>query len=200
VVTYALLCANAAAFAWQLAVGLDVSAFRGGAIPFEILTFSDVDLPDVVPPPLTVVTGLFLHAGLLHAASNLLFLWLVGRAVEDALGRRRFAALYAASGIAGALAQIVGAAAGGRGLMVPIIGASGAIAGVLAAWALLARGARRIAVAAIAGWAALQLASAIFGGSPGVAYLAHLGGLVTGGLIARALGPRPAWRERHASG
>jgi membrane associated rhomboid family serine protease len=196
VVTYALVAANAAAFAWQLGAGLEVSAFRGGAIPYEILTLSDVDLPDVVPPPFTIVTSLFLHAGFLHAASNLAVLWLV-RGAEDALGRRRFAALYAASGIAGTLAQIVGAAATG-GLLVPIVGASGAVAGVLAAYALLVARRRSLAAAAIAGWAAVQLLSALLGGAPGVAYLAHVGGLVAGGLGARALGARAAWRDRRA--
>lgn len=198
VVTYALVAANVVAFVWQLAVGIDVAAFRGGAIAFEILTFTDVDLPDLVPPPLTLLTSMFLHAGFLHLASNLLFLWTFGDDVEVAVGRRGFALLYAAAGLAAGLVQTVAAAATGD-LMVPMVGASGAIAGVLAAYLRLFPRARVIGVAVIGVWLALQILAVVFGGHPGVAHFAHLGGFVAGWLLARVLG-RPAPRAHHASG
>lgn len=210
VVTYALVATNVAAFAWQLGVGLDVSAFRGGAIPYEILTLSDIDLPALVPPPLTIVSSMFLHGGFVHAASNLLFLWIFGDDVEDALGRRRFAGFYLAAGIAAALAQTVAAAASGD-LLVPMVGASGAIAGVLAAYVTLFPRARVLSLVVvflyvrlvpvpaaifIGLWFALQVASVIFGGEPGVAFFAHIGGFVAGLILVRAVGRRPAWRAR----
>lgn len=209
-VTYVLVAANVAAFAWQLGVGLEPSAFRGGAIPYEILTLTDVDLPALVPPPLTILSSMFLHAGFVHVASNLLFLWIFGDDVEDALGRTRFVAFYLAAGVAAALAQTVAAAASGD-LLVPMVGASGAIAGVLAAYVTLFPRARVLSLVVlvlyvrlvpvpaalfIGLWFALQVASAIFGGEPGVAFVAHIGGFVAGWLLVRAMGRRPAWRAR----
>jgi len=202
VATYVLLAANAAAFVWQLGAGLDVSAFRGGAIPFEILTLTDVDLPDLVPPPLTILTSLFLHAGFLHLSSNLLVLWMLGRGVESALGPGRLAALHLAAGVAGALAQTVAAAAAGD-LMVPIVGASGAIAGVLAAYMTLFPRARVLALpvpALIGAWFVLQIASVLFGGGPGVAFFAHIGGFVAGLVLVRTLGRRRGRDARRICG
>ncbi len=133
IVTIAFIAANVAAFLWQidapaigvaLASGADLgrildfasgrlqeSVLRGGAIPYEILTFHDIELRDVVPPPLTVLTSMFLHGGVGHIASNMLFLWIFGNNVEDALGRVRFAAFYVASGIAAAATVCASAAA-----------------------------------------------------------------------------------------
>jgi membrane associated rhomboid family serine protease len=213
VVTYALVAANVVAFGWQLGAGIDVSAFRGGAIPYEILTLSDVDLPALVPPPLTILTSMFLHGGFLHVAANLLFLWIFGNNVEDALGRGRFVVFYLAAGVAAALAQTVASAATGD-LMVPMVGASGAIAGVLAAYMTLFPHARVLALVVIVVfvrvlpvpaslfiglWFALQILSVIFGGTPGVAFFAHIGGFVAGFILVRTMGRRPAWRARRVS-
>lgn len=202
--TYALVAANVAAFAWQIASGLEASAFRGGAIPYEILTLSDVDLPGLVPPPLTVLTSLFLHAGFVHVATNLAVLSLLGGDVEVALGRVRFVAVYLAAGVAAALCQVVAAAASG-GELVPIVGASGAIAGVLAAWVTFfprARVLRRLPIpgSALVGlWFVLQILALVRGGRPGVALFAHIGGFVAGLVLARAVGRRPT-RAHRASG
>jgi len=213
VVTYALIATNVAAFVWQLGVGIDVSALRGGAIPYEILTFSDIELPAIAPPPLTIFTSMFLHGGFVHIASNLLFLWIFGNNVEDALGRRRFLVFYLATGVAAALAQTVAAAASGDAL-VPMVGASGAIAGVLAAYMTLFPHARVLALIIIVIfvrvtpvpaalfiglWFFLQVFAVVFGGEPGVAFVAHIGGFVAGWLLVRILGRRPAWRARRVS-
>jgi membrane associated rhomboid family serine protease len=213
VVTYALIAINVAAFVWQLGVGIDVSALRGGAIPYEILTFSDIELPAVAPPPLTIFTSMFLHGGLVHIGSNLLFLWIFGNNVEDALGRRRFLVFYLVAGVAAALAQTVVAAATGDGL-VPMVGASGAIAGVLAGYMVLFPHARVLALVVIVIfirvmpvpaslfiglWFVLQVFSVLFGGAPGVAFFAHIGGFVAGFLLVRIVGRRPAWRARRVS-
>src|SRR6185369_2330341 len=104
----------------------------GGAIPYEILTFHDVRPLDLVAPPFTILTSMFLHGGLMHVGGNMLFLWIFGNNVEDVLGRGRFVVFYLACGVAAAIAQV-----GVTALGVPMVGASGAIAGVLAAYMVL---------------------------------------------------------------
>ena len=213
VVTIALVAANVVAFLWQLSTGLELSVLRGGVIPYEVLTFTDVEVPAVLPPPLTIVTSMFLHGGLAHIGSNMLFLWIFGNNVEDALGRGRFLAFYVASGVVAALAQVA-VSAMGEELGVPMVGASGAIAGVLAGYMVLFPHARVLTLLIIvifirltwlpAGlliglWFALQLFSAVFGGTPGVAFFAHVGGFVAGFVLVRVMGRRARWRARRVS-
>jgi membrane associated rhomboid family serine protease len=202
VVTILLVALNLAGFAWQLlGVGMERSVLQGGAIPFEILTFQDVWPRDVVPPPLTILTAMFLHGGLGHLASNMLFLWIFGNNVEDAMGRPRFAAFYVACGVVAALTQVFASAATG-GLDAPMVGASGAIAGVLAAYLRLFPGARVLTLAfvflvwlpawlVLGLWIVTQILAVVSGGAPGVALFAHIGGFGAGWLlVARFLPPR----------
>src|SRR5438067_4052202 len=84
----------------------------------------------VIPPWATLFTSMFLHGGWLHLGGNVLFLWIFGNNIEDLLGRGRFLLLYLASGVAAALAQALADQLG----QVPMVGASGAIAGVLGAY------------------------------------------------------------------
>jgi len=212
VVTFALIALNALAFVWQLSIGLEQSVLRAGAIPYEILTFQDVEWRNLVPPPFTIFTSMFLHGGLGHIGTNMLTLWIFGNNVEDALGRPRFVAFYVASGVVAALAQTVASTISGDAL-VPMVGASGAIAGVLAGYLVLFPHARILTLVFIvifvqlvhlpAGffigvWFVLQLAASV-GGSPGVAVMAHIGGFVAGYLLVRVLGRRPSWRARRLS-
>ena len=213
IVTVALIAANALAFAWQLQVGLDLSALRGGAIPFEILTFQDVYPPDIVPPPLTILTSMFLHGGWLHIGFNMLTLWIFGNNVEDALGRARFVAFYVLAGIAAAVAQALASTMAGAA-EVPMVGASGAIAGVLAAYLILFPYARVLTAIVIVifirlvylparlfiiGWFVLQVLPVLFGGATpggGVAFFAHIGGFLAGLALVKIMGRRPSWRGR----
>jgi len=210
-VTYALVAANVGAFLlWQLPLGLQESVLRGGAIPYEILTLQDVWPRDVVAPPFTILTSMFLHGGFGHIVSNLLFLWIFGNNVEDALGRFRYLAFYLGCGVAAALAQTVGQAVHGD-VQTPMVGASGAIAGVLAAYITLFPGAR-VRTLFILGffiffrdlpswlligfWFAQQLLSVILGSATsGVAFMAHVGGFVAGLVLVRVLGRRATWRR-----
>ena len=215
VLTVSLILLNAAVFLWQvLGVGLPLSVQIGGAIPYEILTLRDLPPLDLVAPPFTILTSLFLHGGFLHIAANMLFLWVFGNNVEDVLGRGRFLALYFASGIVAALAQIVVSALSGdpAALLVPMVGASGAIAGVLAAYMLLFPRARVLTLVPIfflirlmylpatffiGAWFVIQLVSALLGGeSSGVAFVAHIGGFVTGWIFVRIFATRHIWRSR----
>jgi membrane associated rhomboid family serine protease len=215
IVTYALVALNAGAFLlWQLPLGLQESVLRGGAIPYELLTFRDIGYRDVVSPPFTVLTSMFLHGGWVHIGSNMLFLWIFGNNVEDALGRVRYLAFYLACGIAAALAQTFAQSFAGD-VETPMVGASGAIAGVLAAYMTLfpRAGVRTIvfllvfftvttlpAWLLIGIWFAQQLLSALFGGgTTGVAFMAHVGGFVAGFVLVRVVGRRASWRARRVS-
>src|SRR5438552_2304791 len=113
VVTFALLCANVAVFAVQklvpAATGMKI-LYAGGAIPYEISHLTDLvdgalQPRDLVPPPFTVLTSMFLHGGIEHLIGNLWFLWVFGDNVEDAMGPWRFLGFYLAIGTLAALAQ-----------------------------------------------------------------------------------------------
>jgi membrane associated rhomboid family serine protease len=201
-VTWALIAANVVAYGWQLAVGINLSALIGGAIPYEIMTFRDIGPRDLLPPPFTILTSMFLHGGLLHLGGNLLFLWVFGPNVEDVLGRLRFLGFYLASGVAAAIAQMLLSVAAGDPL-IPMVGASGAIAGVMGAYIVLFPRARVLtavpifvfirfmhlpAAFFIGLWFFLQMLYAFLGGSgSGVAFFAHIGGFVFGWLVTKVL-------------
>src|SRR4029077_3262341 len=108
--------------------------FEFGMVPAVL--FGDRALPPglaVIPPWATIFTSMFLHGGWLHLGGNMLFLWIFGNNVEDLLGRARYLLLYLACGVAAALMQ----AAVDPISEVPMVGASGAIAGVLGAYLLV---------------------------------------------------------------
>ena len=149
----------------------------------------------------TLITSMFLHANLLHVAGNMLFLWIFGNNVEDKLGELRFLVVYFASGIAGSLLQIFIT----PDSTIPMLGASGAISGLLAAYVLYFPRARVLtfvvpffiftlpAYVFIGYWIALQALNAFLnigaiGG--GVAFFAHVGGFGTGLILALLLRPR----------
>jgi membrane associated rhomboid family serine protease len=144
-----------------------------------------------ISEPLTLVTYQFLHAGWLHLLSNLLFLWVFADNIEDAYGHAGFVLFYLLSGIAGGLTHVLMQPAS----TAPLIGASGAVSGVLAAYAILFPKARvwillfmRIpiplpAIWVLGGWFALQVLSVYTSGGLGeveVAWWAHIGGFVAG--------------------
>jgi membrane associated rhomboid family serine protease len=157
---------------------------------------------------------MFLHAGLLHLAGNMLFLWIFGDNLEEALGHFGFVLLYFAAGLAAAVAQIAADPAS----TVPMVGASGAIAGVMGGYLLLFPRARvdvllifivfykvlTVPAWLVLGlWFALQLFSGAAAGAAegGVAYWAHSGGFAAGLLLSAPLwlrrgGPR-YWMRTH---
>ena len=146
---------------------------------------------------LAVLTSLFLHGSLAHLAFNMLFLWIFGNNLEDRWGRVRYLLFYVAAGVAATLAFVVTSPSS----VVPLIGASGAIAGVMGAYLVLFP---RTRILGLVGLLPLPLPAWVFlgfwfvsqflGGSDGVAYAAHIGGFVFGlavGFIVRATAPRP---------
>lgn len=161
----------------------------------------------------TIFTSMFLHGNWLHVGSNMLFLWIFGDNIEDYLGKARFLFFYAACGVAAAVAQI----ASDPFSTIPMVGASGAIAGILGAYLLLFPGARVLtlipifiifttvelpAYFIIGYWALIQFLNAsLLGGGEmlrggGVAYFAHIGGFVAGVFLVLLFGGRPRRTRR----
>jgi membrane associated rhomboid family serine protease len=187
-----------------------------GAIPEEITTFEP--LPQVAQAcggksvVLSIFTSMFLHGGWLHIIGNMLFLWVFGNNVEDRMGHGVFVLFYLVAGIVAAYAQ----AAASSGSEVPLIGASGAVAGVLGAYLVLYPGARVLtlvffffitmielpAVVVLGLWFVLQAFQGLgsLGGDPvGVAWFAHIGGFAFGAVVALAFYRRQRLRRVPAS-
>jgi membrane associated rhomboid family serine protease len=145
-----------------------------------------------MPVWLTLFTAMFLHGSPMHLIGNMLYLWIVGDNVEEVLGSVRYILVYLACGLVGSLSQI----AASPNSMIPTLGASGAIAGIMGAYViwfphnqirvLVFRFITELpAVVVIGGWIVLQIWSGAgsirkSGESGGVAYLAHVGGAATG--------------------
>jgi membrane associated rhomboid family serine protease len=190
--------------------GRTVLFHRAGAIPLEITTLHDLPPLDLVAPPFTILTSMFLHAGFLHLLGNMWFLWIFGDNVEDRMGPWKFVAFYLLTGTIGAVAQslLMPWSSG------PMVGASGAVAGVLGGYFLLFPRARvstlllifRVSVPAwvfLGVWFAAQL---FLGNASGVAWMAHVGGFLAGlGLVRLFATPQlraaeleplpPPWRR-----
>lgn len=168
--------------------------FSYGAIP-ALITGAEIrpnyffDIPDSA----TLLTSVFMHGGLLHLGGNMLYLWIFGDNVEDSMGPIKFTLFYLACGIAATFTHI----AIDPSSVTPLVGASGAIAGVLAAYLMLhphaevrviiviiifVRWASFPAVVVLAGWILIQFLSApsSLAEDGGVAYFAHIGGFVAG--------------------
>jgi len=168
----------------------------------------------VVPAWTTVFTYMFMHGGFWHLAGNMLFLWIFGNNIEDAMGHARFFAFYVLCGVAAVFAQVLP----NPGSIVPMIGASGAISGVLGAYLLLYPRARVLlglplgflivqlgrfpAGWVLVAWFVMQLlmggmnATRVAGAEGGVAFGAHIGGFVAGLLLVTIFKRRnvPLWR------
>jgi membrane associated rhomboid family serine protease len=196
--TFALIGVNVAIFLIQISVGdaantAIIIAF--GAIPSEIDRFA----PHVgwIAADRSLVTCMFLHEGWDHILGNMLFLFVFGDDIEEALGPWRFLAFYLLCGIAGSLAYVAVNAHSNQ----PLIGASGAIAGVLGAYMLIRPCARVVVLVIylpirvpawlmIGLWALLQVVHLAGKDNEGVAYMAHVGGLVAGVVLFLLMRPR----------
>jgi len=212
VVTYGLIGLCGIVYLAQLALGqagFQRAFYSFGLIP-AVLTGRAMLPPDLelVPPVVTILTSMFLHGGFFHLAGNMLYLWIFADNVEDSLGRFRFAVFYFLCGVGAAMAQVVPE----PGSKVPMVGASGAISGVLGAYLLMHPHARVLvavpivfvlqivrlrAVTVLGFWFLLQLLSSLMAsqGEGGVAFRAHVGGFVTGLVLLPLfrLGRRQRW-------
>jgi membrane associated rhomboid family serine protease len=210
IVTVGLISLNCLVFFYLLSWGKEFqnALFKWGAIPFEI-THGQELTPDLAfSIPLSLFSSMFMHGGFLHLAGNMLYLWIFGDNVEDKLGHLKFFIFYILCGLAAALTHIVTA----PNSQIPMVGASGAIAGVLGAYMIRFPHARiltliffgyfirmtRISALFVLGfWFILQLLYGLpslgsVGG--GVAWFAHVGGFLAGIFLFKLftiLSPQP---------
>lgn len=199
VVTIVLIVTCIAIFLWELSLGeaFDSAVMLLGLTP-SLFAHPETQLFGV-PAWLTIVTSMFLHAGWLHIGGNMLYLWIFGNNIEDAMGHGKFTLFYFVCGIVAGLTMILV----DSNSHAPVVGASGAISGVLAAYMLLYPRARvRVwlffyvvwirAVWVVGVWFALQLlnAAATPASEPGTAWWAHVGGFAAGLMLTPVLKSR----------
>ena len=205
VVVYGLILVNAVVWLLQLSMG-DAFTMGFATVPYEITSGTDLvgikriladgesialrHYPGPVPIYLTLLTSMFMHGSWMHIIGNMLYLWIFGDQIEDRLGRGKFLLFYLLCGLAAGLAQVLFQPRS----MIPCLGASGAIAGVLGAY-LIRHSSNRVrvlfvnrvvalpALVVLGGWILLQIisqVSVVGGAGGGVAYMAHIGGFLAG--------------------
>jgi membrane associated rhomboid family serine protease len=221
VVTVAIMLACTVVYVFQhlllSPVGAQQFAYVFGLVP-AVLTgreFLPVEIA-AVPPVATIITSMFVHGGFLHLAGNMLYLWIFGNNIEDAMGHVRFLLFYLLCGVAAVAAQVWP----NPGSELPMVGASGAISGVLGAYMLLFPRARVLlglplgflivrlgrfpAIWVLAAWFLMQLimgsiaaARAVGESQGGIAFGAHIGGFIAGLAFVTVFKRRgvPLWRR-----
>lgn len=205
--TVTFIAISVLVFVWQLSLGeqLQRVVFSLGVIPATL--FGGKSLPPeiaIIPPWMTVFTSMFMHGGWMHLIGNMLYLWVFGNNIEDAMGHARFFVFYVLCGWAAVLAQ----ALPDPNSEVPMIGASGAISGILGAYVLIYPHARVLvaiplgiiihtlripAVYVLGFWFLMQLINSALAGQQqgGVAFGAHIGGFIAGMVLI------PFFKYRH---
>jgi len=215
VITIGLIVINVLVYVNQLTLPPRAAVrfvYLYGLIPLEISS-GDLMVPHPVPLYGTILTSMFVHGGLFHLAGNMLYLWIFGDNVEDRLGRVRYLLFYLLSGVGAAAAQILS----DPHSKIPMVGASGAISGVLGAYLLLYPHARVVtlvffgwfvrvieirALIVLGFWIVVQLVSGLLTWGAqvgGVAWFAHVGGFVAGLVMVIPLRRRaevPDWGGR----
>ncbi len=218
--TYLLIAANVLVFVLLQGLGANERfTYSFSTVPREILTGKDVARPVTVGDPLsgasgtfelqptpipvylTLLTSMFMHGGLAHIFGNMLYLWIFGDNIEDELGHIRYLFFYLLCGILAGLAHVLTTVLFKQNPLLPALGASGAISGVLAGYMVL-HPQRRVrvlmlrtiqevpAIFAIGIWFLFQLVSGLgmLGGGAqagGIAYGAHIGGFLSGLLLVK---------------
>jgi hypothetical protein len=207
--TVLLIGLNVLAFFYELSLGkeLDVFIMQYGAVPLRFILAGQMEQVSTLERFLPLFTSMFLHGGWLHLGGNMLYLWIFGDNIEDRLGYVRFVAFYLACGLAAALTQIYIHPTA----KIPMVGASGAVAGVLGAYLILFPHAHVLALIPIVFffqivelpaslflvfWFLMQFLSGAIAitGAPyvtgGVAWWAHIGGFVCGVALGFVLPKR----------
>jgi len=225
-VNYLIIALNVIVFVFlQGMSGDNVFTFSYATVPAEILSGRDIvtdakaitdpytgehfTMPGLgpigIPVYFTLITSMFMHGGWAHIAGNMLYLWIFGDNIENAIGHRRYLFFYLLCGITASLSHVFATKLLGQNLLIPSLGASGAISGVLGAYILLFPR-RRVtmffirfithvsAFWAIGIWIVFQLINGLgmLGGAEagGVAYAAHLGGFLAGLVLIKLFLPR----------
>ena len=224
-INYLIIGLNVLVFVFlQGMSGDNVFTYSYATVPAEILTGHDIvtsakvltdpttgehiTMPGLGPTPspvyITLITSMFMHGGFAHIAGNMLYLWIFGDNIENAIGHKRYLIFYLLCGIIASLSHVFVTKFIGQDPLVPSLGASGAISGVLGAYILLFPR-RRVtmffirfithvsAFWAIGIWIVFQLISGLGmlgGASTGVAYAAHIGGFIAGMVLIKLFIPR----------
>lgn len=219
-ITWGIIIANIFVFVFLQGMGENAAfTYAFSTVPGEILTNTDIitdakivrdlssgqsfEIPGLqmtpIPVYFTMITSMFMHGSIGHIAGNMLYLWIFGDNLENLLGHFRYLVFYILCGVIASLSHVVFTQLVGADALVPSLGASGAISGVLGGYLLLYPTRRVKAllgwfIVAIPSWVALglwillQLVSgfgAINGESDGVAYAAHIGGFAAGFLLIK---------------
>lgn len=206
-VNYLLIALNILVFILFQGMGANEAfTLSYSTVPKEILTGSDITVPPlgVTPIPVwgTLLTSMFMHGGIAHIFGNMLYLWVFGDNLENAMGHFKYLIFYILCGIIASLCHVMYANALGRDLLVPSLGASGAISGVLGGYMLLfPKNEVRVlafytvirvpALITLGLWIATQVVNGLgmLGGQQeaggGVAYAAHIGGFVAGLVLVK---------------
>ena len=216
VITILLMAICIAVFVWQVTLGDNQvrDLFYGlGVVPALLL--GPLQLPPekyIVHPIITLFSSMFLHSGWLHVLGNMLYLWIFGNNVEDAMGHRSFLLFYFTCGAIAGLTQCITT----PDSTIPMVGASGAVAGTLGAYLLLHPKARILtfiflgifwtfirlpAVVVLGGWIAIQTLNGMWATGPGsgVAWMAHVGGFAAGFFLVGVFKRRSSpffWQAR----
>lgn len=216
IVTIGLIAMNLLVFCYQVSLGRELNGFlvQYGAIPLRFILARHIEGVSIVERYAPLFTSMFLHGGWIHVFGNMLYLWIFGGTAEDRLGHVRFVLLYILCGLGAALTQIYLDPSS----RLPIIGASGAVAGVLGAYLWLFPHARIVALVPLmffwqvvevpamffllvwflmqllSGAASVTATQALAGG---VAWWAHIGGFVSGMILGVLLSMRKpvAWAD-----
>ena len=227
VVNYLLIVANVLVFVFLQGLGTnDTFTYAFSTVPQEIVSGRDVvtarrnvndalsgdrfTLPGLQPTPvpvyLTLLISMFMHGGLAHLFGNMLFLWIFGDNLENALGRARYLIFYIVCGLIAGLSHVAATSLMGGNMLIPSLGASGAISGVLGGYLLLFPH-RRVKVLmmrtvtevpafmALGLWFLFQVVNGlgILGADSqagGVAYAAHIGGFIAGCVLVKLFATR----------
>jgi len=209
-ITLGLILTNGLVFYHQMSLDTVESQnfiFKWGAIPYQIHHGEVLREFPEIPLPLTIFSSMFLHGGFLHLFGNMLYLWIFGNNIEDTLGHLRFLLFYLVCGLVAGLAQVFS----NPESTVPMIGASGAVAGVLGAYLLLFPGARILtlffififikfvrlpALVVLGFWFFIQLLGVWGGSISNVAFFAHVGGFIAGLILVKIFQPGQSKRRR----
>lgn len=231
-VNYLLILTNILVFVFLQGLGTDIHfTFAYSTVPAEILSGQDivtnsrilqdpnsgqhVEMPGLqptdIPVYLTLITSMFMHGGLAHLAGNMLYLWICGDNLENMMGHQRYFFFYLLCGIIAGLSHVFASAFFGQSLLIPSLGASGAIAGVLGGYMLLFP-TRRIyiwvflgtialpAFLAVGLWFVFQVINGLGAigeeAAGGIAYAAHIGGFIAGMLAVKFFVPKKVIRQK----
>lgn len=203
-INYLIIAANILVFVFAQGLGGNEAFLMSfSTVPQEILTNQDLTSNGLGTTPIpvygTIFTAMFMHGSIAHIAGNMLYLWIFGDNLENAMGHLRYLVFYLLAGLCATLSHVLLASYTHTGLLVPSLGASGAIAGVLGGYLILfprnrvrvfaIRGVMYVnAIVALGIWIVLQVISGVGalgqeGG--GVAYAAHVGGFFAGMILVK---------------